>query len=141
MSFAKKLVPTLLLILPVCLFAQTSLYSYQDLSHFYYEKQKDSIKKAWVWPEAFKEKAAQKKYKEIWDERTEGVTSAITHDDYVHEKEVYGYIDDILRQIADANKQLIPVRPFLLIDRDPSANAYAMGGNILAVNLGLITFA
>jgi Zn-dependent protease with chaperone function len=141
MSFGKKLLSTLFMILPICLLAQTGLYSYQDLSHFYYEKQKDSIKKAWTCPDAFKDKAAQKKYKEIWDERTGGITAAITHDDYVHEKEVYGYIDDILLQIADANKQLIPVRPFLLVDRDPSANAYAMGGNILAVNLGLITFA
>jgi hypothetical protein len=68
-----------------------SLYSYRDLSHFYYARQKDSLKKAWDCPEAFKEKAAQKKYKEIWDSRTERVTNYIADDAYVHDKEIGGY--------------------------------------------------
>jgi hypothetical protein len=118
-----------------------SLYSYQELSHLYYEKQKDSLKKAWACPDAFKEKATQKKYREIWDQRTEEVTGAISHDDYVHDKEVYAYLEDILRQLIDANKQLMPVKPLLLIDRSPAVNAYATGGNVLAINLGLIAYA
>jgi Zn-dependent protease with chaperone function len=117
-----------------------SLYSYQDLSHFYYGKQRDSLKKAWVCPSSFKDKAAQKKYKEIWDGRTEGITGAINGDDYVHDNEVYDYVDAIVRQITEANRQLVPEKPFLLIDRSYSVNAYAVGGNLLAVNLGLITF-
>jgi len=118
-----------------------SLYSYQDLSHFYYSKQRDSIKKAWVCPNSFKDKAAQKKYKEVWDNQVESVISSINADDYVHDNEVYPYVDALVRQITDANRQLIPIRPFILIDRSPSANAYAVGGNILAINLGMITFA
>jgi len=117
-----------------------SLYSYQDLSHFYYSKQRDSLKKAWVCPSSFKDKAAQKKYKEIWDTRTDGITGAINGDDYVHDNEVYDYVDAIVRQITEANRQLVPEKPFLLIDRSYSVNAYAVGGNLLAVNLGLITF-
>lgn len=131
----------LLLLAASGLYAQDNgLYTYQDLSHIYYAKQRDSLKKAWVCPPEFREKATQKKYKDIWDERTAAVTSAINDDDYVHDKEVYGYIDDIVRQIADANHALLPEKPLVLIDRSPSVNAYAMGGNILAVNLGLITF-
>ncbi|GGB17475.1 M48 family metalloprotease [Puia dinghuensis] len=123
-------------------FAQSnSLYSYQDLSHFYYSKQRDSLKKAWVCPNSFKDKAAQKKYKDIWDVRTDGIVDAINNDDYVHDNEVYNYIDGIVRQITDANRQLVPQKPFLLIDRSPSVNAYATGGNVLAVNLGIITYA
>ena len=118
-----------------------TLYSYQDLSHVYYSKQRDSIKKAWVCPNSFKDKAAQKKYKEIWDGRTDNLVGAINGDDYVHDNEVYTYIDGIIRQIADANRNLVPEKPFLLIDRSPSVNAYALGGNVLAINLGLITFA
>jgi len=120
--------------------AQSSLYSYQDLSHFYYSKQRDSLKKAWVCPASFKDKAAQKKYKEIWDVRTDGIIGAINGDDYVHDNEVYTYVDAIVRQITEANRQLVPEKPFLLIDRSNWVNAYAVGGNLLAVNLGLITF-
>ena len=117
-----------------------SLYSYQDLSHFFYGKQRDSLKKAWVCPSSFKDKAAQKKYKEIWDTRTDGITGAINGDDYVHDNEVYNYVDAIVRQITEANRPLVPETPFLLIDRSHYVNAYAVGGNLLAVNLGLITF-
>ena len=116
------------------------LYSYQDLSHFYYAKAKDSIRRSWSCPATFKDKATQKKYKEIWDQRTDQLTAMINEDDYVHDKEVYTYVEGIIRQIADANRNLVPEKPFLLIDRSSSVNAYAMGGNVLAVNLGLITF-
>ena len=116
------------------------LYSYQDLSHFYYAKAKDSIRRSWSCPATFKDKATQKKYKEIWDQRTDQLTAMINEDDYVHDKEVYTYVEGIIRQIADANRNLVPEKPFLLIDRSSSVNAYAMGGNVLAVNLGLVTF-
>lgn len=116
------------------------LYSYQDLSHFYYAKAKDSIRRSWSCPTAFKDRSAQKKFKEIWDKRTDALATMINEDDYVHDKEVYGYVESIVRQIAAANQTLVPETPFLLIDRSAAVNAYALGGNILAVNLGLITF-
>src|SRR5260221_308291 len=129
MSF-KKLLPFVLVILSAGANAQVkNLYSYQDLSHFYYEKQKDSLKKAWACPDAFKKKEAQRQYKELWDRRTDAVTGAIAGNDYVHEQEVYGYIEAILRQITDANKDMVPVKPLLLIDRSPAINAYSTGGN------------
>jgi len=130
-----------LLVLPG-LYAQTrTLYNYQELSHLYYEKQRDSLKKAWVCPVLYKDKATQKKYKEFWDDRTDFITGAIAHDHFVHEKEVVAYIEDIINQLAQANKTLIPVKPFLLIDRSPSVNAYSIGQNVIAVNLGLLSFA
>jgi len=116
------------------------LYSYQDLSHFYYAKAKDSIRRSWTCPTAFKDKAAQKKFKEIWDQRTDALTTMINDDDYVHDKEVYGYVESIVHQITEANHTLVPEKPFVLIDRSSAVNAYALGGNVLAVNLGLITF-
>ena len=130
------------LLLAIGAFSQSSsLYSYQDLSHFYYSKQRDSLRKAWVCPNSFKDKTAQKKYKEIWDGQVESIINGINNDDYVHDSEVYPYVEGIIRQIAEANRQLVPQQPFLLIDRSSSANAYAVGGNILAINLGIITFA
>jgi Zn-dependent protease with chaperone function len=137
----KTLVTVCTIILCLHVAAQTNtLYNYQDLSHFVYQKQKDSLQKAWACPATFKEKVTQKKYKEIWDERTDFVTSAIENDNYVRDKEVYNYVDGILAQIVQANAPLIPVKPLLLIDRSASVNAYAIGNNIIAVNLGLITF-
>ena len=118
-----------------------TLYSYQDLSHFYYSKQRDSLKKAWVCPSSFKDKAAQKKYRDIWDNQVNAIINGINDDDYVHDNEVYPYVDALVNLIAGANRPLVPVNPLVLIDRSPSANAYAMGGNILAINLGMITFA
>ena len=131
-----------LLILSATSYAQDNgLYTYQDLSHIYYARAKDSLRKAWTCPPLFKDKTTQKKYKEIWDGRTEMITDNINTDDYVHDKEVYSYIESIVHQIADANHQLVPERPLLLIDRSPAVNAYSIGGNVIAVNLGLITFA
>ena len=66
MSTLKIQCLTLLLLLSIVLKAQqTQLYTYQQLSKTYYAFQKDSLKKAWVCPDAFKNKATQKKYKEI----------------------------------------------------------------------------
>lgn len=143
MPFHKSLLTAVLFIFCChCTYAQTQdLYRYQDLSHLYYQKQLDSLKKAWTCPAVYKEKETQKKYKELWEERTDFLTQAIKDDNYVYDKELLSYIDGIVDQIARANKQLIPVKPFVLIDRSASVNAYAVGGNILAINLGLITFA
>jgi hypothetical protein len=141
MSSLKPLGTLLLLFILSGSYAQTNiLYSYQDLSHLYYSKQRDSLKKAWVCPEAFTTREAQKKYKEFWNDRTDFIADAITKDNYVHDKDICDYIGAIISQIADGNKDLIPVRPLLLIDRSPSVNAYSVGGNLLAVNLGLISF-
>src|SRR6476620_718476 len=121
--------------------AQNSyLYNYQHLSHLYYSTQKDSIRKAWTCPSAFSNKPTQKKYKEIWDSRTDFLLDAIDNDDFVRDQQVYAYVDGIVSQIANSNKKLVPVKPLILIDRSEYVNAYALGGNIISVNLGLISF-
>jgi hypothetical protein len=98
------------------------------------------LKKAWSCPEAFKEKAAKKKYKEIWDSRTDWVTDYIANDAYVHNKEIGDYVQSIVNQLVSANRSLLPNSPLVMLDRDASVNAYAVGGNFLAVNLGLIAW-
>ncbi len=130
------------LLLMQTLTAQTrSLYAYQDLSNIYYAKQKDSLTKNWVCPVLSGDKATQKKYREIWDSRTEFITAAMAGNNFVHDEEIYRYIDNIISQIAKSNTKLITAKPLLLIDRSAAVNAYAIGGNIIAVNLGLITYA
>ncbi|MET0636710.1 MAG: M48 family metalloprotease [Chitinophagaceae bacterium] len=138
-----KLFIPLLLVLTVGinhLNAQTEIYQFQDLSHFYYAKQKDSIRKAWDCPATYSRKETQKKYREIWDERTSFITDAIASDNYIYQPVVYQLVAGIVDQIVKANPGTIKQRPLLLIDRSASVNAYAVGGNIMAVNLGLIVF-
>lgn len=126
----------------VALKAQTkNPYNYQELSHLFYQKQKDSIRKNWICPLMYKEKATQKMYKEIWDQRVDFIYNAIENKDFVHEKEVYDYVEGIISQLVRANAKQIPVNPVLFIDRSSAVNAYAIGGNMIAVNLGLISFA
>jgi hypothetical protein len=137
----KPLLTALFIIIAFPVVSQTkALYNFEDLSHLYYKKQKDSLTKAWVCPALYKEKTTQKKYKEIWDDRTGFLTGAFDNDNYIHDNEVYNYVDGIITQIVQANKQMVPVKPMLLIDRSSSVNAYAIGNNIIAVNLGLIAF-
>lgn len=118
-----------------------NLYSYDDLSAFSFAKQKDSLKKIWDCPQLYKDKSTQKKYKEIWNERTDFITTAIEANNYINDGEIYNYIETIISDLHRANPQLLKQKPLLLIDRSASVNAYAMGGNVIAVNLGLITFA
>lgn len=119
----------------------SNLYYYQELSHFSLSKLEDSLKKKWTCPNNYKEKETQKKFKELWDSRTEFVTDAIKNKNFIVEKEVYAYLDQIIQQLVKGNSKLISSKPILLIDRSATVNAYAIGGNIVAVNLGLLSFA
>ncbi|WP_261387630.1 M48 family metalloprotease [Chitinophaga pinensis] len=47
----------------------------------------------------------------------------------------------IVADLCKGNKGYLPAQPFLVLDRSPSINAYAVGSNVIAVNLGLIQFA
>lgn len=134
------LVPWLFVSWMVCNAQQQTVYTYQQLSNVYYAAQKDSLKRAWVCPDVYPERAVQKKFREIWDGRTEFLTSAIEKQHFLYEPEVYDYLQGIIDQIMAANPQRFSARPLLLIDRSSSANAYALGNNVLVVNLGLICF-
>lgn len=141
MSIYRSLAVTAAILLSHTVVAQSqALYNYQDLSHFYYQRQKDSLKKAWSCPSLYKEKETQRKYKEIWDGRTDFITDAIENDGYVYENDIYNYLDGVISQIVRANRQLIPQKPFLMIDRSTSVNAYATGSSMIAVNIGLLAF-
>ncbi|WP_143305408.1 M48 family metalloprotease [Chitinophaga vietnamensis] len=142
MSIFKLLSAASMLFVSAIAYAQQpgSLYDYQDLSHTRYARQKDSLKKAWTCPSIYKEKETQKKYREIWDNRTDFIVNAIEEDGYVYEREIYNYLDGVISQIARGNSQLLPKKPFLMIDRNSSVNAYASGNGMIAVNIGLMAF-
>ena len=141
LSYPKTTIILALLLISTVVTAQRRrLYAYQDLSKFYYKKQKDSIENAWKCPVLFEDRTTQKKYKEIWDGRTRFVTSSFDDNDYVYDREVVNYVYGIIDQLMKANPALLKTRPLVLIDRSASVNAYAVGNNLLAVNLGLISF-
>jgi hypothetical protein len=116
------------------------VYTYQQLSKSWYAAQKDSLKKAWVCPEIYPARSVQKKFREIWDQRTDFLTASIENQHFLYEPEVYSYLQNIIDQLIAGNPQRFGARPLLLIDRSPVANAYALGNNVLVVNLGLICF-
>lgn len=64
--------------------SQNQLYSYQQLSRIYYAAQEDSLKKAWVCPEVLNDRSAQKMLKQLWEERTSFVTTAIEKQYFVY---------------------------------------------------------
>ncbi|MBY0536136.1 MAG: M48 family metalloprotease [Chitinophagaceae bacterium] len=117
------------------------IYTFQDLSKTSYAVKRDSLKKNWTCPKMFDKKETQKKYQEMWDSRKDFVVSSIDDNDYVYEKEIYGYISAILNDLIKANNGKVTPQYNLLLDRSSVVNAYAIGGNIIAVNLGLIEFA
>jgi len=137
----KRLITTLVLFCIVLNARSQSIYSYAQLSKTFYARQKDSLKKNWDCPTLYKEKATQKEYRTIWDDRTNFIVNAIDDQNYVYEPGVFNYVQGIINDIVNGNPQLFTDKPFLLVDRSSSANAYAVGGNIIAVNLGLIDFA
>ena len=116
-------------------------YDYQHLSHLVNTRLRDSLKKHWTSPSLYTNKETQKKFKEFWDARTSFIVEAIDGKNFIQEREVYAYIERIVDQLQQANKNLIPQKPILLIDRSGAVNAYSAGGHIIAVNLGLIAFA
>jgi Peptidase family M48 len=132
----------LLLFTSTTIFAQIpNPYNYQDLSHIYFAKKSESIKKTWVCPALYKNKETQKKFNEFWTSRTGFITSAIEGKNFVQENESYTYVSDILAELVKNNPKYFSSAPFLLIDRSSSVNAYAIGANTLAVNLGLLLYA
>jgi hypothetical protein len=115
-------------------------YEFQQLSHLYYKKTKDSLKKAWDCPNVLPTKEAQKIFKETYDGRTLFLSNAIDARAFVYDPEIGKYLADLVKEIGKASPDLILSNPLILIDRSASVNAYALGDNIIAVNLGLITF-
>ncbi len=138
--FNLSVLPLLTICFYTTICAQKTLNSYQELSHLFYARQVDSIKKAWICPNTYTQKETQKKFKELWDDRTSFLASTIENRSYVHETEVYEYISAIVTEIVNANKIQIPKPPMVLLDRSAAVNAYAMGNNTVAINMGLIYF-
>ena len=130
---------SIFILFPIIGIAQNSS-TYNALSSNFYLPKKDSLKASFKCPEQFPKKETQKKFKEIWESRTAYLFESIGNDQFLANPQMYKYVYTLLQEIISGNKKLFPQAPFLLIDRSSSVNAYAMGNNVLAVNIGLLAF-
>lgn len=123
-------------------FAQQTPFpaAYTDLSAIAFKKEKDSIRKSWACPELYTNKETQAKYKEIWNSRTDFLVHSIDNNDYIKDGELYAYVREVLNSIIRGNPSWFPSTPMLIIDRSSAVNAYSLGGNVIVVNAGLISF-
>jgi hypothetical protein len=132
-----------LLVLQYTSYSQPSLvnpYTYQELSHVSQLRLRDSLRKNWKAPVIFTQKETQKRWAEMWEERTSFITDGITAKNFIQEKEVYEYLWSIIHDLKQGSPKLIPHNPALLIDRSSAVNAYSIGSRIICVNLGLLSF-
>jgi hypothetical protein len=134
-------ITSLILIIWKPLFSQSTWhYPYQQLSHQYYIKTIDSLKKEWVCPIVFSDKEPQKLFKETFDSRTAFLTSAFNARAYLYDAQIISYLEGIIAELKKNSPELYEAKPLILIDRSAAVNAYAMGDGILSVNLGLLNF-
>jgi hypothetical protein len=119
---------------------QGALYTYNDLSHVFYEKEIDSIEENWTCPKLFTAKATQKMYREIWDNRTKYITNRIANRTFVHDSAMLAYLQGIIDELIAANPSFKIQPPLLLLDRSAAPNAYTPGGNIVAFTLGMYAY-
>lgn len=114
-------------------------YQFKDLSAVFYKTSMDSLKKAWSCPATYSDKNVQKEFCSQWATRTDFIQAAIKDNDFIHHPEIFAYVDKVVAELYESNKTLFPKKPFLLIDRSTVANAYAIGENVIVVNIGLLT--
>ena len=135
----KQIFTLAVLILSFAAKSQDIGYRYKDLSSVYYKTSMDSLKKAWACPAMYSDKNTQKEFCTLWLSRTTFIQESIKENNFVHHPEIFSYVDAVVTQLYESNKGLFPRKPFLLIDRSPVANAYAIGENVIVVNVGLLT--
>ena len=119
---------------------QKAPYSYPDLSSFYYKKLKDSLIKFYPCPKLYIQKNTQKKYNDLWNDRLDMIKTRIENNQYFHSSNIQNYLDCILQQIYNGNKNLFPEKPSLFVDRISNINAYSCGLNLVFINIGVMCY-
>ncbi|RYY50220.1 MAG: peptidase M48 Ste24p, partial [Chitinophagaceae bacterium] len=135
----KRISTLILLAFTFCAGSQDIGYQFKDLSSVYYKGAMDSLKKAWTCPSIYPDKTTQKEFCVQWASRTSFLQEGISENNFVHHPEIVSYVNAIVTQLHENNKDLFPRKPFLLLDRSTVANAYAIGENVIVVNIGLLT--
>lgn len=128
-----------LLVVNICT-AQNKIYSVEDLSSYAYKTLADTAKKSWVCPKVYTDKSTQSDFCSQWNMRTNFLQESIKDNDYLNQKEMSQYLDEIATELYEKNKPFITSKPIILVDRSSATNAYSIGKNIVVINMGLISF-
>ncbi len=72
----------------------------------------------------------------LYAERTRDLIEMVRDSTCTFQKEPYGYVDALLREIATRNQ--LQVDPILLLSENPASNASSYGNGIFVVNTGLL---
>ncbi len=115
-------------------------YSFTDLGGKYYLTLQNEIRKNKPAAAIFSDKKAQKKYTELHDERRKTIISGFTENNFVYQKDIADYLAAIAADLQKSNTSLFPEQPVILLDRSDVVNAYALGDNIVVINMGLLLF-
>lgn len=134
----------LIVICPVFFLSFTSIgqvfesYTFQQLSKTSYSGYSDTLKKRKSCPKKFDNKKTQKQFEEYWYGRNTHIAEAIDNNNFVKDNLVLPYLLQIVQQIRDHNKTLIPYNITVLLDRTDVANATSFGEHILSLNAGIV---
>ncbi|WP_276501880.1 M48 family metallopeptidase [Terrimonas pollutisoli] len=115
-------------------------YRYNELSGSYYAEQQSTLKKAKPDAAALTDKKAQKKYIELSEEVRKSIISGFADNNFVYQKDIVDYLGQIALTLKKHNPTLFKETPLVLLDRSDVVNAYALGNNIVVINLGLFLF-
>ncbi len=115
-------------------------YSFTDLGGRYYSALQNDIRKSKPATAIFSDKKAQKKYTELNDERRKTIINGFTENNFVYQKDILDYLAAIAADLQKSSKSLFPEPPIILLDRSDVVNAYALGDNIVVINMGLLLF-
>ena len=143
----RKFIPYYLCSIIILLFrclpaaSQVSLaYSYKELSGNYYAEQQNLLKKAKPDATALTDKKAQKKYLELSEDQRKAIINGFEENNFVYQKDICNYLAEIASTFQKHNASLFKETPLVLLDRSDVVNAYAVGNNIVVINLGLFLF-
>jgi Zn-dependent protease with chaperone function len=85
-------------------------------------------------------KKTEKEYKEIYTTSFKNIQEFITGKASVTEVNVNNYLQLLVREIVQNNKELSKLNLRVLFSRDWWPNAYSMGDGTIAINAGIIVF-
>jgi hypothetical protein len=113
-------------------------YIFSQLSGMSYKGLSDSLKKKKNCPVVCTNKKAQAEFEKTWKMRNDHIARNLDNNNYVRDNVVLPYLETIVNELTSSNKQLIPYKITVLLDRTEVANATSFGEHIIAVNAGIV---
>lgn len=137
--FKKHALLALMILISAHLHAQIiKSYTFSQLSANSYQGLSDSLKKNKNCPVLLSDKKAQAEFEKSWKSRNERIAKDLDNNNYIKDNVVLPYVETIVQELISHNRQLIPYKVTVLLDRTEVANATSFGEHIIAVNAGIV---